>query len=155
MNFICPVCGYDEMDAPPRNYEICSCCGTEFGNDDQLQTHDQLREQWIRRGALWFFREPPANWDPWRQLILGGFSHIVAELRGRALFALVLQRYGFSGQGTASNEVRSFDPPRGDRVINLADSVHAFTLAFPSNAGGSAWSNTIKDPAPELASCQR
>jgi len=34
MNYRCPVCFFDELPYPPRDYHICPCCGTEFGNDD-------------------------------------------------------------------------------------------------------------------------
>jgi hypothetical protein len=64
----CPVCAYRELPYPPNNYNICPCCGTEFGNDDQLVTHFQLRQQWIANGAHWFFGDPPVNWDPYVQL---------------------------------------------------------------------------------------
>jgi hypothetical protein len=77
MNYTCPVCAFTRMHAPPRNYEICPCCGTEFGNDDELLTHEQLRAQWIQNGARWFFREPPANWNPWYQLIEGNHAESV------------------------------------------------------------------------------
>ena len=36
--FQCPVCGYDQLPGPPANFSICSCCGTEFGNDDVRAT---------------------------------------------------------------------------------------------------------------------
>ena len=71
MRFTCPVCAYSCMEATARNYEICPCCGTEFGNDDEFLTHEQLRAQWIRNGLQWFFRKPPTNWNPWYQLIEG------------------------------------------------------------------------------------
>ena len=28
---LCPVCGYRGLEAPPANFLICPCCGTEFG----------------------------------------------------------------------------------------------------------------------------
>ena len=39
------------MQDPPRDYNICECCGTEFGNDDDVHTHEVLRVQWIDTGA--------------------------------------------------------------------------------------------------------
>jgi hypothetical protein len=68
MNFTCPVCFYDKLEEPARDYNICVCCGTEFGNDDDLHTHTELRAMWIAIGAKWFFRTPPHLWNPWRQL---------------------------------------------------------------------------------------
>ena len=38
--YICPVCGYDRLEEPvydeigEPSFEICSCCGVEFGFDD-------------------------------------------------------------------------------------------------------------------------
>lgn len=68
MYFTCPVCFYDKLDEPARDYNICMCCGTEFGNDDDLHTHSELRSMWIATGAKWFFRTPPLLWNPWQQL---------------------------------------------------------------------------------------
>lgn len=76
MNFRCPVCFYARLPYPPADYHICPSCGTEFGNDDQYQTYAQLRNAWVSHGALWFFREPPAGWDPWTQLAVGGYEPI-------------------------------------------------------------------------------
>lgn len=71
MRYTCPVCAFRNMEAPPRNYEICPCCGTEFGNDDEILSHEQLRTNWIANGANWFFNNPPSGWNPWNQLIVG------------------------------------------------------------------------------------
>jgi len=67
----CPVCAYPDMPYPPADYNICPCCGTEFGNDDAMLSHDQLRAQWLANGAGWFFGNPPVGWNPYMQLILG------------------------------------------------------------------------------------
>lgn len=74
MNEKCPVCAYDRLPYPPNNYHICPCCGTEFGNDDANYSHAQLREMWIAMGAHWFFGIPPERWNPWLQLIRGGYE---------------------------------------------------------------------------------
>lgn len=68
----CPVCMYPSLAYPPRDYHICPCCGTEFGNDDAEFSHDQLREMWISAGARWFFGKAPDHWNPWIQLINAG-----------------------------------------------------------------------------------
>jgi hypothetical protein len=68
---ICPVCAYSEMPYPAADYNICPSCGTEFGNDDILLSHDELRAQWLAGGAHWFFGNPPAGWNPYLQLIEG------------------------------------------------------------------------------------
>lgn len=67
----CPVCAY-QMPEPPEEGNICSCCGTEFGYDDDLGvTYRQLRELWISRGMPWFSpaARPPMIWNPVRQLV--------------------------------------------------------------------------------------
>lgn len=68
--YLCPVCGYDEMDAPPKDYHICSCCGTEFENDDFNYSHETLRSEWIGNGMKWFSgaKYKPENWNPIEQL---------------------------------------------------------------------------------------
>jgi len=35
------------MPYPPRHYNICPCCGTEFDNDDVDHSYAELRYQWI------------------------------------------------------------------------------------------------------------
>jgi hypothetical protein len=80
MRFRCPVCLFDKLEYPPNNYEICPCCGTEFGNDDERVTHAQLRSEWIARDGAWFFRNPPPLWNPWMQLINAGYGAWVPKL---------------------------------------------------------------------------
>ena len=70
--FTCPVCFYDKMPDEAKPYNICPCCGTEFGNDDEEQTSVQLREYWISSGARWFFHDAPPTWNPWFQLSMAG-----------------------------------------------------------------------------------
>lgn len=70
----CPVCFFDAMPYPPEDYNICPCCGTEFGNDDVEYSYDELRYAWIRNGAHWFFDQSPANWSAWAQLARASFG---------------------------------------------------------------------------------
>jgi hypothetical protein len=72
MKYRCPVCMFSEMPYPPADYDICPCCGTEFGNDDAELSHSALLKNWVAADAPWFFGAPPANWNPWLQLIEGG-----------------------------------------------------------------------------------
>jgi hypothetical protein len=67
----CPVCGYDDMPYPPRPFNVCPCCGTEFGVDDRRQDHPALRKAWIANGLIWFsdIRYPGKNWSGSAQLI--------------------------------------------------------------------------------------
>ncbi|HEY8544598.1 MAG TPA: hypothetical protein VIL36_06110, partial [Acidimicrobiales bacterium] len=76
-----PVCGYPGLDEPAwvddaPSYEICPCCGTEFGYQDvgheaeaRAARHRELRQEWIELGCPWWSnREPPPGWDPKAQL---------------------------------------------------------------------------------------
>jgi|ERR1700690_3952945 len=74
MNYHCPVCFFDEMQYPARNYNICPCCGTEFGNDDVEYSYDELRYRWIIDGGQWFYDQPPANWNAWAQLAKASYG---------------------------------------------------------------------------------
>lgn len=50
--YTCPVCDYKELDEPPfHSHEICPQCGTQFGYDDNMLTHEQLRLAWIADGS--------------------------------------------------------------------------------------------------------
>lgn len=78
----CPVCGYGALLEPPydrhgsASFEICPCCGTEFGSDDFETGHDVLRQRWIERGMRWWslHSPPPSGWDPAGQLRKAGFG---------------------------------------------------------------------------------
>lgn len=72
MNYDCPVCFFDQLPYPPEDYHICLCCGTEFGNDDEERTLEELRSAWIANGAQWFYDRPPVDWNPWDQLAMAG-----------------------------------------------------------------------------------
>lgn len=72
----CRVCGLVQ-DEPPwgedgtvASFNICECCGTEFGYDDATpHAVVQTRARWLAAGAKWF--QPklrPASWDIKRQL---------------------------------------------------------------------------------------
>jgi hypothetical protein len=62
----CPVCGFNELEFPPDDYNICPSCGTEFEVDDAGVTHLELRNKWKAGGMQWWSRyeEPPFGWDP-------------------------------------------------------------------------------------------
>lgn len=68
---ICPVCGYDQLEDPPRNHNICNSCGTQFGYDDSTTSHEELRRRWVEEGMNWWsiYTDPPRNWDPVTQLM--------------------------------------------------------------------------------------
>lgn len=65
---LCPVCGLD-LDWPPLDYDICPCCGTEFGYSDSGRSHAELRQIWIAGGMKWFDTSyHVVNWSPVEQL---------------------------------------------------------------------------------------
>ncbi len=78
MERICLVCGFDNLYEPPYSngvgsYEICPCCGFQFGNDDFPDKNSQIskwREEWIKNGCIWFStsRIKPKNWNAEEQL---------------------------------------------------------------------------------------
>jgi hypothetical protein len=56
----CRVCGFKHYDFPwgadgkTPSFEICECCGTEFGYEDyQLGSIHKARAEWIAEGARW------------------------------------------------------------------------------------------------------
>jgi hypothetical protein len=77
LNYICPVCGYDKLQYPPydekgnESFEICHCCGFEFGYDDEHSrfTFESYRIKWISEGASWFYiADLPEIFDLEKQL---------------------------------------------------------------------------------------
>ncbi len=74
---------FAELPYPPMDYHICPCCGTEFGNDDAHFSHDQLREMWLAGGARWFFGRALEGWNPWLQLIEGGYLESLPKIEAR------------------------------------------------------------------------
>ncbi|MEN5182077.1 hypothetical protein ABE501_20175 [Comamonas testosteroni] len=72
----CRVCGY-LLSTPPwgddghsPSWEICPCCGTEFGYEDCTPTSARKkREAWILDGKKWFHvKMKPESWDFYNQL---------------------------------------------------------------------------------------
>lgn len=70
--YLCPVCFYPDLDEPPGEFNICPCCGTEFGVDDYSPRgispdviHRELRWQWVANGAPWFDPGTPQP-EGWR-----------------------------------------------------------------------------------------
>jgi hypothetical protein len=74
--FVCPICGYPNLNEAPyddngcTSFNICPCCGTEFGYDDFTTPHSVLRKKWIIGGMKWWNKNllPPNNWNPKDQL---------------------------------------------------------------------------------------
>lgn len=67
----CRVCGLFISDLPwgttgkCPSYEICPCCGVEFGNEDYtVESTKRYRKRWISEGSNWFNpKEKPENWN--------------------------------------------------------------------------------------------
>ena len=84
MSFVCPVCGYPDLDENPRgestggSYERCPSCGIQFGYDDEAggnldaraEIYEKWRHQWIERGMRWHSVgiPQPRYWNPQEQL---------------------------------------------------------------------------------------
>ena len=100
MNFRCPVCFFDHLPYPPEDYHICLCCGTEFGNDDQEHTLEELRSTWIADGAKWFYQQPPIGWSPWEQLFDAGRPDLLPVLPQISV-------YNFGWQNGVSNTIEN------------------------------------------------
>lgn len=68
-HFLCPVCEFI-MDFPPYDFNICPCCGTEFGYSDSGRSYEELRRDWLWHGAQWSSRiqQPPKGWNAISQL---------------------------------------------------------------------------------------
>jgi len=68
--YLCPVCGYDELQEPPEDHAVCPSCGTQFGYDDAQTSHAELRQDWVAAGCPWWSETitPPAGWSPEKQL---------------------------------------------------------------------------------------
>jgi hypothetical protein len=80
MRYLCPVCGYPDLEEPPRSlrtgggsYEICPSCGFQFGvtDDDLGVTYAEWRSRWIVAEMPWRsegIEPPPLGWNPTSQL---------------------------------------------------------------------------------------
>src|SRR5436305_1199927 len=92
VNHYCPCCGYPGLDMPAYrrlglppwhhpgpppyeqwygdpSYDVCACCGFEFGNDDNPgtappSTFEQYRREWVAEGCRWFDpAQQPTVWS--------------------------------------------------------------------------------------------
>jgi len=72
----CRVCGYDNDDFPwgedgkNPTYQICPCCGVEFGVDDITPENIQkFRNGWQKSNYKWFDRQmKPSDWSLEKQM---------------------------------------------------------------------------------------
>lgn len=62
----CRVCGLEQTTDmwKPRSYQICACCMTEFGLDDETLRQVQRRRMlWLTGDVEWFIEEKkPDKW---------------------------------------------------------------------------------------------
>jgi hypothetical protein len=81
--YTCPVCGYPDLEEPAWNistgnpsFEICPCCGCEFGYEDATSIgKKRYLQKWVRSGTNWFKPDlKPANWDLREQLTRVGIN---------------------------------------------------------------------------------
>ncbi|WP_244269261.1 hypothetical protein [Pantoea septica] len=74
--YICRACGAEQLDAPwgddgeSPTYDICDCCGIEFGYEDStLEGVKKYRTKWLGDGAKWHNKKTePENWSVIEQL---------------------------------------------------------------------------------------
>jgi len=67
----CRVCGFYNKTLPwgedekSPTYEICPCCGVEFGNEDsEIESTKKYRQKWLEEGAIWFDKkERTEDWN--------------------------------------------------------------------------------------------
>ena len=84
-SFMCPVCGYPDLDRPARyefgwpSGEYCPCCSFQFGYHDDSEgiSYDEWRRRWATKGMRWSTNicQPPPNWDPRQQLHQLALTH--------------------------------------------------------------------------------
>jgi hypothetical protein len=74
--FHCRVCGLRQADPPwgddgrTPNFQICDCCGVEFGYEDVSPASvKSARSTWLAKGAPWFNpKARPLIWDVGKQM---------------------------------------------------------------------------------------
>ena len=68
--FYCRICGLEQLEAPwgedgeTASFEICGCCGCEFGYDDyNIKNIKKYRNLWLNGELNWQNNiKPPASW---------------------------------------------------------------------------------------------
>lgn len=75
-DLFCRVCGLKQSEPPwgedgeSPTFEICDCCGVEFGYEDNTYASTlKFRKKWLKEGAHWFHSEnKPKKWTLEKQL---------------------------------------------------------------------------------------
>jgi rubredoxin len=125
MIYTCPVCGFNKLEDPPANDEICPSCGTQFGYHDFTRSHAELRVRWLANGALWHSRvDPqPPNWNGIRQLFDTGLVYSATTPNADSQISVVdlgVRERVISNSGLFTSKVK-------ERLIALGNSVpHVF-----------------------------
>ena len=78
--FTCRVCGLRQPIAPwgkddkTPTFEICDCCGVEFGYEDATpEAISRYRSVWVAKGFEWFNKKRrPKGWSVAEQLACVG-----------------------------------------------------------------------------------
>ena len=85
MSNYCPVCGYD-FGEPVEDSMICVCCGTQYGYNDSVRSHAELRRRWLDGGARWHSKRvlPPLGWSVASQLCNIGVDAAVSRQKEAA-----------------------------------------------------------------------
>jgi len=73
----CRVCGLYTADKPwgddgkSPTYEICPCCGVEFGNEDYtVESTIIYRKKWLNDNLNWYEKNSkPSDWNFENQLL--------------------------------------------------------------------------------------
>ena len=68
--YSCRVCGRIQAEPPWGEtgkfptYDICDCCGVEFGYEDStVESVQRYRHEWVKGGCQWFNASArPADW---------------------------------------------------------------------------------------------
>ena len=87
-NNLCPIRGYNQLERPVHDYDICPSCLCEFGVSDSERTHEDLREDWIAQGTKWAWGNAdlpaPRGWNAVQQLENIGYVCTEADLKNIA-----------------------------------------------------------------------
>ena len=74
--YFCRVCGLEQLTKPwgddemTPSFEICDCCGVEFGYEDcKPESVLKYRKRWVEQKNKWFNpKEMPADWSLEKQM---------------------------------------------------------------------------------------
>ncbi|WP_250261726.1 hypothetical protein [Escherichia coli] len=81
---VCRVCGAEQPEAPwgddgeTPTYDICNCCGVEFGYEDStVQSIKKYRAKWLDSGAKWMNKKS----EPQNRSVDEQLAHIPLKYR--------------------------------------------------------------------------